>query len=301
MNKLELLRTFVRVAEAGSFTQAAISLGLQKASVSEHVRSLENLVGARLLHRTTRKVQPTHDGLALLERSKDLLSDMDEVEGMFRHDGAALEGRLRVDMPTAFARKIVLPNLAAFLADYPGIRIEFSSTDRRVDLVREGFDCVVRVGEVGEPSLIARPLGALVMANGASPAYVKTYGMPTKLEDLARHKLIHYSPVLGARPPGFEYVLNGKSCELPMTGSVTVNNADAYEAACLGGLGLIQAPFSGMRAHFASGALVQLLPDHVPAPMPVSLLYANRRHLPQRVRIFMEWLAAQIERDSSGK
>jgi DNA-binding transcriptional LysR family regulator len=298
MNKLELLRTFVRVAEAGSFTQAATSLGLQKASVSEHVRTLEDLVGARLLHRTTRKVQPTHDGIALLERSKDLLSDMDELEGMFRHDGTALEGRLRVDMPTAFARKIVLPRLASFLHEYPHIRIELSSTDRRVDLVREGFDCVVRVGNVGEPLLIARPLGALVMTNAASPAYLKTHGVPKDLEDLAHHKLIHYSPILGAHAPGFEYVEEGKSCERPMAGSVTVNNADAYEAACLGGLGLIQVPFSGMRSHFASGALIEILPDYVPAPMPVSLLYAHRRHLSQRVRVFMEWLAAQIEHDT---
>jgi DNA-binding transcriptional LysR family regulator len=298
MNKLELLRTFIRVAEAGSFTQAATSLGLQKASVSEHVRILEDLVGARLLHRTTRKVQPTHDGLALLERSKDLLSDMDELEGMFRQDGAALEGRLRIDMPTAFARKVVLPNLASFLQAYPHIRIELGSTDRRVDLVREGFDCVVRVGDVSEPSLIARPLGALVMANGASPAYLKAYGVPQKLEDLAQHRLIHYSPILGARAAGFEYVEDGRSCEFPMAGSVTVNNADAYEAACVGGLGLIQAPLSGMRNHFASGALIQVLPDHVPAPMPISLLYAHRRNLSQRVRIFMEWLAVLIERET---
>ncbi|HWU98421.1 MAG TPA: LysR family transcriptional regulator [Oxalicibacterium sp.] len=301
MNKIELLRTFVRVAEAGSFTQAAASLGLQKASVSEHVRTLENLVGARLLHRTTRKVQPTHDGIALLERSKDLLSDMDELEGMFRHDGAALEGRLRVDMPTVFARKTVLPHLASFLNKYPHIRIELSSTDRRVDLVREGFDCVVRVGDVNEPSLIARPLGALVMANAASPAYLKIHGVPKKLEDLAQHKLIHYSPILGARPAGFEYVMDGQSCELPMAGNVTVNNADAYEAACLNGLGLVQSPLSGLRAHLVSGALVQLLPDHVPAPMPISLLYAHRRHLSQRVRTFMEWLAALIEQDASAK
>lgn len=301
MNKLDMLRTFVRVADAGSFTQAATSLGLQKASVSEHVRMLEDLVGVRLLHRTTRKVQPTHDGIALLERSKDLLSDMDELEGMFRHDGAALEGRLRVDMSTAFARKTVLPRLSSFLDAYPHIRIELSSSDRRVDLVREGFDCVVRVGDVSEPLLIARTLGALVMANVASPAYLEKHGVPQTLEELAHHKLIHYSPVLGARAPGFEYMQDGKSCELPMNGSLTVNNADAYEAACLNGFGLIQSPLSGLREHLASGKLVRVLPDYAPAPMPISLLYAHRRHLSQRVRVFMDWLTTEIERDILAK
>ena len=297
MNKLDLLKTFVRVTETGSFTQAAISLGLQKASVSEHVRVLENLVGARLFHRTTRRVQVTHDGLALLERCKDLLSDMDELEGMFRREATALEGRLRVDMPTPTARRIVMPHLADFLRRYPGLQIEVSSTDRRVDLVREGFDCVLRVGTVTEPALIVRPLGAAVMANLVSPAYLKEYGMPRNLNDLASHRLIYYSPILGARPAGFEYVADGTTRMLQMQGSVTVNNADAYEAACLGGLGLIQAPRHGARDHLQSGALVEVLPEFVAAPMPVSLLYAHRRHLPQRVRVFMEWLAQLLAND----
>src|SRR5690606_5927069 len=297
MNKLDLLKTFVRVAETGSFTQAAVSLGLQKASVSEHVRLLENLVGARLFHRTTRRVQATHDGLALLERCKDLLSDMEELEGMFRREGTALEGRLRVDMPTPTARRIVMPNLADFLRRYPGLQIEISSTDRRVDLVREGFDCVLRVGTVAEPALIVRPLGAAVMANLASPAYLKEFGVPRSLDDLASHRLIHYSPILGTRPAGFEYVADGETRMLPMQGSVTVNNADAYEAACLGGLGLIQVPRHGARGHLESGALVEVLPAFTAAPMPVSLLYAHRRHLPQRVRVFMEWLAGLLESD----
>lgn len=294
MNKLDLLKTFVRVTETGSFTQAAASLGLQKASVSEHVRALENLVGARLFHRTTRRVQVTHDGLALLERCKDLLSDMDELEGMFRDEEKALEGKLRVDMSTGMARLVVLPHLADFLKRYPGLQIELSSTDRRVDLVREGFDCVVRVGTVDEPALIARPLGAETMINLASPAYLREYGVPRTLDDLPQHRLIHYSPVLGAKPVGFEYMSDGETRFLPMQGNITVNNADAYEAACLGGLGLIQVPRHGALHHLRKGTLVEVLPDYIAAPMPVSLLYAHRRHLPQRVRVFMEWLAELV-------
>ena len=295
INKIDLLKTFVRVAEVGSFTQAAANLGLQKASVSEHVRTLEDIVGARLLHRTTRKVQATHDGLALLERCKDLLSDMDEIEGMFRRDGAELSGRLRVDMPTAIARKIVMPRLAEFIMQYPQVQIEVSSTDRRVDVVREGFDCVLRAGETVDDSLIARQLGMMTMANCASPAYLARCGTPQTLEDLASHQLIHYSPVLGMRSSGFEYAIDGETRSIAMAGAVTVNNVESYEAACLGGLGIVQAPLKGMRDYIDSGKLVNVLPQFVPAPMPISLLYAHRRHLPQRVRIFMDWLSALLE------
>ncbi|HEV7855347.1 MAG TPA: LysR family transcriptional regulator [Herminiimonas sp.] len=295
INKIDLLKTFVRVAEVGSFTQAAANLGLQKASVSEHVRTLEDIVGARLLHRTTRKVQATHDGLALLERCKDLLSDMDEIEGMFRRHGAELSGRLRVDMPTAIARKIVMPRLAEFIMQYPQVQIEVSSTDRRVDVVREGFDCVLRAGETVDDSLIARQLGMMTMANCASPAYLARCGTPQTLEDLASHQLIHYSPVLGMRSSGFEYAIDGETRSIAMAGAVTVNNVESYEAACLGGLGIVQAPLKGMRDYIDSGKLVNVLPQFVPTPMPISLLYAHRRHLPQRVRIFMDWLSALLE------
>ncbi|MBU2065067.1 MAG: LysR family transcriptional regulator [Gammaproteobacteria bacterium] len=290
MNTLELLRTFVRVSELASFTQAADNLGLPRSSVSQQVQSLETLLGTRLLHRTTRKVRPTQDGLVLYERSKDLLANMDELENLFRQDGTQLSGRLRIDMPTAIARRQVAPRLGEFTAQHPAIELEISSSDRRVDLVREGFDCVLRVGVVNEPNLIVRPLGQLPMVNCASSAYLAQYGTPQNLEDLAQHRLIHYVPVLGSRSDGFEYLDGDTLRQLPMAGSVTVNNIDAYEGACLGGLGIIQAPLIGVSELLASGQLHRLLPDYLPPPMPISLLYAQRRHQPQRVRAFMQWL-----------
>lgn len=146
MNKLELLRTFVRVSEMSSFTLAGESLGLPRSTVSEHVQALEALLGTRLLQRTTRKVQATQDGLVLYERSKDLLSHMDEIEGLFRQDEASLTGRIRIDMPNILARRVVMPRLPEFMARHPHLELEISSTDRRVDLLGEGFDCVLRVG-----------------------------------------------------------------------------------------------------------------------------------------------------------
>ncbi|MHA6494019.1 LysR family transcriptional regulator [Pseudomonas borbori] len=297
MNKLELLRTFVRVSELASFTQAAQSLGLPRSTVSEQVQLLEELVGARLLHRTTRKVQPTQDGAVLYERSKDMLANMDELETLFRQDNTQLGGRLRVDMPTSIARLLVAPRLSEFLDRHPAIELELSSSDRRVDLVREGFDCVLRVGEIVDSNLIARPLGHFRQGNYASPAYLARYGTPRSLEDLASHRLIHYAQVLGTRTTGFEYQAGGTLHYLPMAGSVTVNNIDAYEGACLGGLGIIQAPLTGFHELLASGQLCSILPEFVPPPMAVSLLYPHRRYLPQRVRVFMQWLSEIIQQE----
>jgi DNA-binding transcriptional LysR family regulator len=168
--------------------------------------------------------------------------------------------------------------------------------DRRVDLVREGFDCVLRVGQLGESSLIARPLGHYQMVNCASPAYLERHGTPTDLDTLAaHHRLVHYVPNLGGRTTGFEYLdAQGQARQQVVPGALTVNTTAAYEAAALAGLGIIQVPEAGMRQHLAAGRLRAVLPDWPAPPMPVSLLYPNRRHLPRRVQVFMQWLAALV-------
>jgi len=291
MNKLELLKTFIRVAEMSSFTQASDALNLPRSTVSEHIRGLEELLDTRLLLRTTRKVQTTPDGQVLYERSKDLLAQMDELENLFRQDNAVLSGRLRVDMPTAVARRLVMPRLGEFIARHPLIELEISSTDRRVDLVREGFDCIMRVGELPDTSLVARSVGHLRMVNCVSRSYAERFGVPHTLEDLQQHRLVNYVSAFGGSDSMFEYHRDGKDCHVAMPCSVTVNYIEAYEAACLGGLGIVQIPRLAERYQLARGDLVEILPDYLPAPMPVSLLYAHRRHLPQRCRVFMDWMA----------
>lgn len=290
----EALKIFARVAELASFTRAAEALGLPKASVSTAVQRLEAALGARLLHRTTRRVELTHDGRAFYERSRDVLADLDEMATMFQQGGTTLRGRLRIDMPSGVSRHYVMPRLPEFLDAHPQLDIEISSTDRRVDLVREGFDCVLRVGATVDATLIARPLGHFPIASCASPAYLARHGTPRTIDDLDRHRLFHYVGTLGAKPDGFEYRDGDVYRERAMAGSVTVNNADAYQAACLAGLGIIQAPRIGVTALIASGALVEILPDRPAAPMAATLLYANRRHLPQRVRAFMAWMAQTL-------
>jgi DNA-binding transcriptional LysR family regulator len=301
MISLDRMHIFTRVAELASFTQAADALGLPKASVSSAVQQLEAALGTRLLHRTTRRVAPTQDGQVFYERCKDLLADADELHTLFQQPGAtgsqALRGRVRVDMSTGMARQAVIPRLPELLALHPLLELEISSTERRVDLVREGFDCVLRAGPVLDTSLVARPLAPMRMANCASPAYLQAHGTPRTPADLASHQLVHYASTLGAKPDGFEYLAaDGKTrIALPLPGAITVNNADAYTAACLAGLGIIQVPAVAVQQHICSGQLVELLPAYAAPPMPLTLLYANRRNLSKRVRVLMDWLAGVVD------
>jgi DNA-binding transcriptional LysR family regulator len=295
MDHLSALKLFLRVAELGSFTRAAESVGVQKGAASQAVRQLEDTLGARLLHRTTRHVELTQEGRACYERTRDLLDDHEELRAMFRRGRRGLTGRLRVDMPTGMAKNVVLPQLPQFTRRHPGLQLEVSATDRRVDLVREGFDCVIRVGTLEDLDLVAVPLGAMRVVNCAAPTYLAEYGTPRKLADLSKHRLVHYASNFGAKPYGYEYPDGAGYRTLQMQGSVTVNNADAYQAACLAGYGLIQVPDMGVRDLIAKGLLVEVLPDLPSEPMPVSLLYAHHRHLPQRVRAFTEWISGVLK------
>ena len=291
---LAALATFVRVAELASFTQAAEQLGYPKARVSTSIQQLEAQLGARLLHRTTRTVRLTQDGELFYERCKELLADVDDLQSLFQQAPTALRGRLRVDMPTGLARNHVIPQLGQFLKQHPQLEIELSTTDRQVDLVHEGFDCVVRVGALRDSGLVARRLGTMRLVNVASPAYLAEHGTPATLDDLSQHQLVHYSTTLGGKPLGWEYHDGERYRFRPMRGAVTVNNADAYQHACLAGLGLIQVPAAGVRQAIAQGLLVEVLPQFVGEPMPVSLLYAHRRSLSKRLQALMNWLAQVI-------
>jgi DNA-binding transcriptional LysR family regulator len=290
MDKIHAMQLFIRVAELESFSRAADTLGLPKGSVSRQIQALENLLGVRLLHRTTRRVQLTQDGMVYYERAKDLLSNLDELDGMFQHDPTSISGRLRVDMPVGVARNLVTPKLPAFLQQYPGIELELSSSDRLVDVIREGFDCVVRVGTLKDSGLVARPIGKLTVINCASPNYLERFGYPETLDDLAGHAMVHYATSLGVRPQGFELNTDNQIRWLKTGGVLTVNSTETYHAACLAGLGIIQVPRIGVKDALRSGKLVEILPHYRAEPMPVSLIYPHRRNLSRRVHLFMEWL-----------
>jgi len=295
LDKLSAMQVFVRVAELASFTKAAEQMGLQKGGISTAIQQLESQVGARLLHRTTRKVQLTQDGQIFYERCKDLLAEVDEVDAMFQHASTPINGRLRVDMPINIARSLVIPNLPAFMSQHPDIQIELSSTDRRVDIVAEGFDCLIRVGELADSGLIARPLGHLKLVNCVSPSYIQKYGEPRSIDDLDQHLIVHYALVLGAKTPTWEYFDGEKYAHTKMKATITVNSTDAYNAACLAGLGIVQVPYEGVKNYLDSGAMIQILKNYHAEPMPVSLIYPHRRHLARRVQVFMDWVSALMD------
>ncbi|HAK35695.1 MAG TPA: LysR family transcriptional regulator [Pantoea sp.] len=297
MKNLDALMVFARVAEMTSFTRAAESLGMQKGRVSAVIRELEAEVGATLLHRTTRSVQLTEDGRAFYSRARDLLAEAEELQSMFADQGAPLRGRLRVDMPTVLAQSVVIPALPQLMAAHPALEIELSSTDRRVDLVQEGFDCVLRLGPVADETLIARPLGKLRMINAASPAYLARYGTPHTLEELVtqQHSMVHYVRHFGAKPDGWEYPSGDGYKTLMLPGMMKVNSVQTYHEAGLAGMGLIQAGYSALAPHLAAGALVEVLPDLRPAPLNAFFVVAHRRSLSQRVRAFMHWTEALLK------
>jgi DNA-binding transcriptional LysR family regulator len=292
---LHELRIFATVAELASFSRAADQLGLAKGRVSTAVQQLEQQVGTRLLQRTTRSVRLTPDGERFLDRCKELLTEAEQLEAMFRPAATGLTGRLRIDLPNRIARDLVLPRLPEFLAAHPLLEVGISTTDRLVDLVHEGFDVVLRVGALVDSELVARPLGVLPMRNVASPAYLRAHGTPRTLADLARHRVVHYMPSLNAQGAAWEYVDGeGQRRTIAMRAHVTVNGTDAYQAAALAGLGLIQAPALGTDDLVARGELVDVLPALRAPAMPVSLMLPNRRQLAPRVQAVMTWLTQVV-------
>lgn len=284
------MQLFVRVAELASFSRAADTLGLPKGSVSRQIQALEDRVGVRLLQRTTRRVQLTPDGQIYYERCRDLLVSVHELDNLFHSDPAAISGRLRVDMPVGMAKHMVMPRLPEFMAQYPGIALELGSSDRQVDLIQEGYDCVMRVGNLKNSGLVARPLGRLTLINCASKSYLARFGYPENLATLSEHAMVHYSGDFGAASQGFEYQEAGISKWIKTGGMLTVNSTQNYQAAALAGLGIIQAPRISIKEALSKGELIEILPQYRAAPMPVSLIYPNRRNLSRRAYVFMEWL-----------
>ncbi len=294
MDRVDLLRVFVRIAASGSFSQAADQLGLTRPSVSLAMQQLEARLGTRLLHRTTRRVSLTPDGQTLLDRAQAVLADMEELEQQFRPSGVQVSGRLRVDVPSRIARRLIAPALPALLQRHPQLEIELGSSDRTVDLVHDGVDAALRVGQVGSGSLVARPLGQFALINCASPAYLAQHGTPQHPDDLAQHLAVDYLPAGGGRAPPWEWLHDGQPRTLALRSRVAANNVETYIACALAGLGLIQVPAYDVDEHLRAGELVRLMHDAEPAGMPVHLVYPHRRHRSQRLQVFLDWVQALL-------
>lgn len=283
------MEVFVRVAELGSFSKTAEQMGLPAATVTNAIQGVEKRVGVRLLQRTTRKVTLTDDGVAYLERCQRLLAEFQDVENLF--DREQLQGTVRVDLPERLAHQRVIPQLPDFFARYPGVRIKLNASDRFVDLVGEGVDCVVRVGILNDSTLIARGIGAMEQITCASKIYLDRHGRPRTLADLDQHAMINYFSSRTGRDLPWEYMHNGELKTLKLQGQVSVASSEAYMACCLAGLGLVQVPRMGIENLLEQGVLEEVLPGFKPPPMPASIVYSHNRHLSPRVRVFVDWLA----------
>jgi DNA-binding transcriptional LysR family regulator len=288
MDRLDAMRIFSRVVERKSFTLASEDLGLPRSTVTDAVKQLEARLGVRLLQRTTRHVSSTLDGEAYYHRCVSILDDIEDAEGAFA--GVTPKGLLRVDVHGTLARHFVLPNLPAFLKSYPGIELYMTEGDRFVDLVREGIDCVLRVGEPQGGDMVGRRVAMLDEVTCASPTYIEQYGMPKSVDTLEGHVMVGFrSSATGALIP-LEFLAEGKIVYRQLPTIVSVNAAESFIAAAKLGLGLIQVPTYHARRELNAGTLIEVLPAHPPTPTPVSLFYPRNRQLSPRVRVFIDWL-----------
>jgi DNA-binding transcriptional LysR family regulator len=287
MDRLEAMRLFIRIVERRSFAEAARDLQMPRPTVTYAIKQLEERLGTRLLERTTRHVRPTADGAAFYERCVRLLADVDETEAAFRH--VSPQGPLRVDLQGTLAKHFVVPALPGFIERYPRITLRLSETDRLVDLIQEGIDCVLRAGEPKDSALVGKRVACFEWVTCASAAYLERFGVPESIQDLADHRMVGYVAASG-QPYPLEFC-DGKVLklvELPTTVSLT--GAQINFAAGLAGLGLVQLPRFKLQRELDEGALRVVLPDLPPPPQPVWVLYPQNRLLSPRVRVFVDWL-----------
>jgi len=294
MDRLEAMQVFARVAERLSFSAAASDLGLPASTVSDAVKQLEKRLGVRLLERTTRQVRLTPDGEVYHRRCITILADIEDADTAF--GGAKPKGTLRVDVQGSLARRFILPALPRFLADYPGLTIVMSETDRFIDLVAEGVDCVLRAGTVAETDLVARRVALLPEVTCAAPAYIARFGMPERWDELSGHRQVGFrSSATGGVLP-LEFMVDGERKTVLLPAALTVDGAESYRVAGRLGLGLIQVPRYSLAEDFARGSLVPVLESTPPSPTPVSLLFPRNRLVSSRVRIFLDWVTSEIRK-----
>lgn len=289
MDRLSEMEAFVRVVDLGGFTEAARKIGLSKSAVSKHVASLEERLGARLLNRTTRRVSPTEIGLAFYDRAIRVLAEAAEADAMVSSMQDAPRGELRVSAPVSFGIRTLSPAVAGFLKEYPDISVHMVLDDRFVELVAEGFDLAIRIGELPDSSLRARKLTDAQLHLVASPEYLDARGAPEGVQALADHNLLHYSNLSS----GNYWRLNGSNGSerhVRAVGRLTINNGDALRQAAVDGLGVAFLPDFILGDALETGELVEILPESRRAPLGVYAVYPQGRFPQPKLRAFIDYL-----------
>ena len=292
MDRLDAMRLFTRVVDRRSFTQAAHDLDVPRSTATQVIRQLEERLGVRLLQRTTRVVRPTLDGEAYYRRCLAILDDIEDAEGAF--SGAEPRGMLRVEVQGTIARHFLMPLLPDFFARYPGIELAMSESDRWVDIVREGVDCVLRYGALPDSDMIARRVTMLERMTCAAPAYLGRHGTPATIADLPGHEAVGLRSITTGALTPFEFVRGDTIETLAIPTPFSVTGTESYLDGVLHGLGIAQFPHFHVAGHLARGTLVRILADQPVPAMPVSLLYPRNRQLSPRVRLFIDWIVQRF-------
>ena len=281
-------RVFVRVAETESFSLTAKQLGMGQPAVSKQLSALEEHLGARLLHRSTRSITLTDEGRELLGHARHAVAATDfALERVKRVKGKA-SGLLRLSCQTGFGRMAVVPRLTAILDGFPDLNIELLLQDTWPNLVEQGIDLRIHVGEVEDETVIAQLIGHKPVWLFASRAYVEKYGAPKAPDDLAAHQIIRFSGGNGKRR--LEFSKDGKSQSLDLKPRISINNLDALCEAVSAGVGISSGPVWWFENSPGQSALVRLLPDYDMGEVPLYAVYPSRRFVPQKVRIFIDYL-----------
>jgi DNA-binding transcriptional LysR family regulator len=295
MDQLLAIRAFARVVEAGSFTKAADSLQMPNATMSKLIQSLELHLGVKLLQRTTRRVAVTADGAAYYEKTMLLLRQLDHLDTSFGAAQSKPRGLLRIECGGSLATLVIIPALPEFLARYPEIRIDLGVSDRHADLIGEHIDCVIRGGVLTDLSLVARHIGNVSWVTCASPAYLRQRGVPQHPAELEKdHVVVSYLSARSGRVIPMQFARGKEKLEITGRRTVGVNESNAHLAAGLAGLGVIHTFAYTAQAHIDSGALLPVLQDWQPAPYPFHVAYPPNRHLSNRLRVFIDWLAERF-------
>lgn len=292
MDRFDALQAFVRVVEAGSFTKAAQTLDMSKTTVTHLLQRLESRLRVKLLNRTTRKVRVTADGAAYYERVMRLLADLEEADSSISAASIQPKGRLHVDVPSPIARMLLMPALPAFHARYPEIQLDMGVSDRKIDLIGENVDCVVRGGVVSDPSLVARLVGELAMGVYAAPSYTKHAGLPSHPRELegTQHRIVGYRGASRGAVAPVVMRSEGERIEAHGRYIVAVDDGNAYLAAGLAGMGIFWIPRYMAEPHVRLGELLPLFDGWHLDPMPLYVAFAPNRHVSVKLRVFIDWI-----------
>lgn len=297
-NMIEFISIFIQVVEQGSFTKAADILQLHRPAVSKAIQQLEDDLGVKLIHRTTRKLSITPEGDELYQRARNVLAEVDQMLAIFSPT-LPPRGRLRLDVPLALAHSILIPHLTEFQSRYPAIDVVLVSSDKKTDLITEGVDCVVRLGELQDSSFVSRRLGDIRMATCAAPLYLQRHGRPKTLAELEQHRAVNFFSDNSRNVMEWKFIEKGVVVSRRPASSILVDNSDILLSCGLAGLGIIQASRNALAPYIASGELEEILTQYPSVSKPVSVMYPDKRYLPPQVRAFIDWFSEVFARQIS--